>query len=39
MKLNPLYNWDVDKTEVWIRAKMKNYAKFNIRPLQLRKMS
>ena len=28
MKLNPLYNWDVDKTEEWIRAKMKKYAKF-----------
>ena len=29
MKLNPLYKWDVAKTDDWIRAKIKEYYKYN----------
>ena len=29
MKLNPLHKWDVQSTECWIRAKLKEYLKYN----------
>ena len=29
VKLNPLHKWDVAKTEDWIRAKIKEYHKYN----------
>ena len=28
-KLNPLNEWDVKKTESWIRTKVKEYLKYN----------
>ena len=29
IKLNPLHKWDVKKTENWIRAKIRDYLKYN----------
>ena len=29
IKLNPLHKWDVKKMENWIRAKIKDYLKYN----------
>ena len=29
MKLNPLYKWDVKKTDNWIKAKIKEHQKYN----------
>lgn len=28
IKLNPLHKWNVEKTEVWIKAKIKEYEKY-----------